>query len=195
MTSKRLFQIFCSLALILALALLVVAYVLVGQFHQRGLHLQSQRQAIEVKNDQQASLKQAKADIAKFSQLADIANAIVPKDKDQTQTVREIVKLADQAGVEIGSIRFPQSDLGTSKIRPDLSQLERVKGIPGVLSLQITVSSGNQVYVPYTRFVDFLSQLEQNRRTALVTQISLTPNPKNSSEVSYTLVLEEYIKP
>lgn len=198
MSSKRLFQIFCGLIILLALAIVIVAYLLVGQFHNRGLHLQDQRQAVAVKDSQAASLKQAKADIKEYNQLAQIANAIVPKDKDQTQTVREIVKLANEAGIEVGSIQFPQSDLGATgkgAKSPALSQLEPVPGISGVLGLQITVSSGTNNYVLYSQFINFLSRLEHNRRTALVTSINLQPDLKDSSKISYSIVLEEYIKP
>jgi hypothetical protein len=43
--------------------------------------------------------------------------------------------------------------------------------------------------------LDFLKGLENNRRTALVSDITITPDSKNSSNVSFNLTLDEYIKP
>lgn len=196
MTSKRLYQIFVAVIAILAIGLTATAHVFKGSLQERGLDLKSQRQQIAVLNGQQEALKKAKADIAEYKDLAKIAKTIVPQDKSQAQTTREIVNIAAEHGITIGSITFPQSNLGAVGTRSvELSQLEAVPGIPGVVSLQITVTSGQDNTVPYFQFINFLQGLEQNRRTALVKQISLTPDEENPSEVSFSIVLEEYIEP
>jgi len=65
----------------------------------------------------------------------------------------------------------------------------------GVYNLQIIIQEGTNSPVPYSKFIDFLSRLEQNRRTAQVTSIVLQPLATDRDNVSFTLTLNEYIKP
>ena len=150
-----------------------------------------------VTDQEQSQLVHQRADIAKYKDLADIAKSIVPQDKDQAQTVRELVGIANTYGISLGSITFPTSSLGGKggEAKAKLSQLTPVTGIPGVYSLDLTVQSDTTKPVPYSKFLDFLSALEQNRRTALVNGISLQPDLNDASELTFTLNLSEYIKP
>src|SRR5690348_12011757 len=70
---------------------------------------------IAVVEQKQTALRKAKADIKKYQALADIAKNIVPKDKDQAQTVLEITNLAAKSSVALGNISFPSSSLGDGK--------------------------------------------------------------------------------
>src|SRR5690348_7559256 len=62
---------------------------------------------------QQQLIKQ-RADINKYKDLGEIARNIVPQDKDQAQTVRELVAIANANGVKLGTITFPSSTLGAT---------------------------------------------------------------------------------
>lgn len=146
-----------------------------------------------VLDEKQRRLTKAKVDIAKYRELSDIAKHIVPQDKDQAQTVREIVALAAANGIKLGAITFPTSSLGDAK--QPLSQLKPVKNIPGVYSLDITVQSDSKSPAAFSSFVAFLDALEHNRRTALVDSISIQPDLANPAKLSFTLVLKEHIKP
>lgn len=149
-----------------------------------------------VLDEKQQQLIKQRADITKYKSLADIAKHIVPQDKDQAQTVREIVTIANDNGIKLGSITFPSSSLGGSgSSKSGLSQLVPVKGIAGVYSLDIIVQSDNANPVPYARFLDFLNALEHNRRTALVSSITIVPDNINPGKLTFTLNLSEYIKP
>jgi hypothetical protein len=68
--------------------------------------------------EQQLALIQANRDIEEYSELESIAKAIVPQDKDQARTVREIVKIATEAGVSFSNISFPTSNLGEALAQP-----------------------------------------------------------------------------
>jgi hypothetical protein len=90
-----------------------------------------------------------------------------------------------------------------------LSQLQPVKNIPGVYDLQITVQGDPKSPITYSQLIAFLSALENNRRTAQVSTISFEPIANNSSaggssvsansssptSISFSLTLDEYIKP
>jgi len=169
-----------------------------------GLLKKASNTLVDLKASDQAAaqqtvqLAQNKKDIKTYKPLDDIAKTVVPQDKDQAEAVREIVNLASKAGIaQLSSISFPPSTLGATKTKPPggLTQVTKVKGISGVYDLQITVTQDSTTPVPYTNFVDFLSKLETNRRTAQVSSITIQPDSKNPSTVSFTLVIDEFIKP
>ena len=211
MNSKRVF--FIMIGLVVVMFVLVVAAVVMGdKFLSKqsdklvGLKLEN-----EVIETQAASLAQAKKDIDKYSELEAIANQIVPQDKDQARATREIVSIAGQAGVKIASISFPDSTLGTVQ-KPTTNknektttttpaapagetQVKKVDGIPNLYQLDITVASDTTAPSSYARLINFLTRLEQNRRTAQVSQISILPLASNRTVLNFTLTLTVYIKP
>lgn len=168
-------------------------YICTGILKTKSLDVKTARLQSRVVEENQTLLRKAKADIQKYSDLAAVAKSIVPQDKDEAQTVHEITNLAAQNGIALGSITFPSSALGDNKT-PN-TQLVPVKSIPGVYSLQITVTSDAKNSVPFNNFVNLLNALEHNRRTALVTGIALQPDAKVPGNLFFSLTLEEYIKP
>jgi hypothetical protein len=61
--------------------------------------------------------------------------------------------------------------------------------------LPITITQDNTAEVPYNSFLTFLTNLEQNRRTALVSSVSVVPDQTNPALISFTIIVDEYIKP
>jgi len=199
MNSKKLFY-----GLIGLLVLLVVG-VFAGVNEANTLLQKQSDSLVKLKATDKAlaqekvQLAKNKQDIKKYDQLNTIAKSVVPQDKDQAEAVREIVNLASQSGIgKISSIAFPASTLGgtaKTKATSPLTQVTPVKGIPGVYNLEITITQDANDTVPYGSFITFLSKLEQNRRTAQVSSINVTPDPKSPNLVSFTLVIDEFIKP
>lgn len=163
---------------------------------------------------QALALAKAKKDIASYTALNNIAKQIVPQDKDQARAVREIVTIAEDTGVDIASITFPASNLGqapakvttpeggaaatpdtTTPAAPPVSQVKPVDGISGVYQLDITVNTTLTQPISYVQLIDFLGRLEQNRRTAQITNLTITPNPLDRSSLTFSLQLTIYIKP
>ena len=135
-----------------------------------------------------------------YAELEKIAKSVVPQDKDQAEAVREIVNIAAANGVSLSTISFPASNLGSLNAQAtttttSLSQLQPVKNIPGVYQLQISVVGDPNKPVAYDKFISFLAALERNRRTAQVSTISIQPNLANRNLLTFTLSLNEYIKP
>jgi hypothetical protein len=208
MNSKKLFFILIAAVVLACGALIGGAYFADQNIQKFSKQIVAKRAKVASLNQQQDSLITAKKDIVQYEELAHIAKTIVPQDKDQAQTVREIVNIASANGIKLGSITFPSSSLGESatggtgttvapKVTPNaaLSQLIPVKEIPGVYSLQIIVASDANAPVTYSRFVEFLNDLEHNRRTALVSSITITPDKINRANLTFTLTLDEYVKP
>ena len=196
MTPKRYFYILVSLAILLTLATFGSAFgaekVLDHEAEKLSL-LKAESQSIEELQD---SLIQNKSDLMRYRELNEIAKAIVPQDKDQTQTVREIVKIAQASGIErLSSVTFPSSTLGGVGVNNKITQVTPVPGMSGVFSLPITVTVNDDNAVTFQQLTSFLSGLEQNRRTAQVTSLNLHPNEKNPEVLAFSIIINEYIKP
>lgn len=199
MNSRRTYYAMLAVLILLVCGLVGGAYGADKLLTQKARQLADNRLRTAVLAGQEQELARAKQDITKYRSLAGIAASVVPQDKDQAQTVRQIVNIAASSAISLSSITFPNSSLGggttAAGSSPRLSQLTPVKGISGVYDLQLTVQSDPNAPVPYDRFVGFLNALEHNRRTALITSITLQPDDKNRDLLSFTLVLDEYIKP
>jgi hypothetical protein len=214
MNSKR-------LHILLILSIIVALIGLVGGAYETNTLLSQQAEkltALKAKSmalvEEQQILAKSKKDIKKYAELEKITRAIVPEDKNQAEAVGQIVKIAEDHDIKLASITFPASSLGTTKtgtsasatglpatapkINPKttgLSQLTPVPAITGVYLLIISVTSDPIQTVPYDNFIAFLSDLEHNRRTAQVSNIAITPDPLNRNKLSFTISLNEYIKP
>ena len=199
MNSKRLNYLLIGLLVLLTAGLVIVAREANMLLENKSKTLVSLKASDLTTSSQQAQLSTDKKEIAKYSDLNTIAKSVVPQDKDQAEAVQEIVNLAADSGIgQLSSITFPPSTLGTTtsvKTPGGLTQVTAVKGISGVYDLQITITQGTDSEVPYSDFTMFLAKLEQNRRTAQVSSITVQPDQKNPSIVSFTLILDEFIKP
>lgn len=210
MNSKKLNFVFIGVLVLLFILLIVGTSAATSLLESKAnelTDLKAQDMALE---EQKIALAKAKKDIEVYSDLEKITRAIVPEDKSQAEAVREIVKIAGQNNISLASITFPSSTLGgtvggkssTAKPAPapkanakSLSQLEAVPNIPGVYKLTISVNTDPSKPVPYNRIISFLKDLENNRRTAQVSTISLQPDVKNPGNLTLNLTLNGYIKP
>lgn len=213
MSSKRLYLILAGVICLLMVGLLAGTYGANKLLSSRAATLTNLKAKTKAQALQQDSLRKAKKDIEKYSDLQKIAQAVVPEDKNQAQAVRQIVNIAEANGISLASVTFPASTLGNSGAKSStsatattpppspnspatrLSQLTPVKGIPGVYELAITIQNDSNSAVPYSKFISFLSDLEQDRRTAQVSNISLQPLATNRNLLVFSLSLTEYIKP
>lgn len=199
MDGKKLFRILTAALAAAAAALLVSVYGANKLLTARSGDLVDLKAKSAATKQQEADLGKAKQDIVKYGELNEIARSVVPQDKDQVKTVSEIASLAAQSGIpRLSSVTFPPSTLGgTKQVKTPhgLTQVTPVKGMAGVYVLQITITQGDKDAVPYNDFLTFLSKLERNRRTAQVSSITVQPNAEQPDKVSFTLVIDEYIKP
>lgn len=200
MTSRKYF--FVLLAVFILLIGLIIGAAVGGNIllQKRSAKLTEVKTETKAVEAQQTALIQAKKDVERYSDLEKIVKSVVPQDKDQAKTVREIVTIAAQNKIPIKSVSFPSSTLGdkapagSPQAKTNApTQLTPVEGITGVYSLEIEVESA--VKVPYKNFLSFLNDLEKNRRTAHVASIDLTPDPKENNNLDFKLTLNAYVKP
>lgn len=210
--SKKVF--FVMIGVVVLVVILVGATIFMADsfLQKKSAKLVDLKLESQVIETQSTSLAQAKKDIEKYSELEAIAKQIVPQDKDQARATREIINLAEQAGVKIATIGFPASTLGQAAPKPATpstgatttptpapstteTQVKKVAGIQNLYQLDISVTSSTTSPASYNRLVDFLQRLEQNRRTAQVSQISIQPDAANRAALNFSLILTLYIKP
>lgn len=220
MTPKKINIILVASIVLLLIGFIGGAYLINSTLQKQADHLTKSKAKFMAQEEEKVVLKRAKSDIKKYAYLNNIAQTIVPEDKDQAQTVREIVNLAAKNGIDISSITFPASTLGkvgngtaaapssqsaATLINPKasdkptktdmLSQLVPVKSVPGVYQLTINVQNNPNRAPKYPQLIQFLKDLETNRRTALISSINLSPKKNDPNSVSFELTLNEYIKP
>lgn len=199
MKAKQLYVVLIGGCCLVIVALFGVAYgankLLAGQAEKLST-LRASNGAVQ---EEQTDLITDKRDIVKYSSLNTIALSVVPQDKDQAEAVQQIVNIANASNIpQLTSISFSASTLGittSGSPKPNMTQLLPVSGISGVYNLQITVTQATTNSVPYADFLNFLSGLEQNRRTAEVTSVSVEPDSAHPGNVSFTLIIDEFIKP
>lgn len=223
MSSKRVFYGLIGLIILLCAGLIIGAYGINKMMTSRARTLTSLKAKDQALNQEQSSFGVAKENVKKYADLEQIAKSVVPQDKSQAQAVRQLVNIAAANGVGLGSITFPASSLGSGvagshatasggtaassassgsagasaggSAKDALSQLTPVVGIPGVYQLTITVTSDSNHPVLYNQLISFLSGLEHDRRTAQVDSLAIQPNQTDPRYLSFTLTLNEYIKP
>lgn len=214
MTSKKMFYILLG-GFCLSIGL-VIAGIVAGDMylHKQSAKLVDLKLQNKVIEEQQTSLNQAKKDVEKYTELDKIAKQIIPQDKDQAKATLEILNIAQASGIKLASISYPASTLGqapvkaqsgtegsgSSKTAPTtnssaITQVKPVDGLKDVYQYDITVVSDTDTPVSYSRLTSFLERLEQNRRTAQVTQLSIQPDSQNRNALNFTLTLTLYIKP
>jgi len=197
--SQTIYYLMISLIVLFVIISLIATNEIVGLLNQQTNSLMSLKAQSQALTSEEANLVIAKKDVLKYSSLEKITQSIVPQNKDQAQAVREIVNLAGQNNITLNSIIFPSSTLGNT-IQPSsklsLSQLTPVKGIPRVytLPIQVEVNQNNDA-VSYGSFYNFLTSLEQNRLTSQVTSLTIQPLTTNPNLITFTLTINEYIKP
>lgn len=203
MNSKKLYFTFIGVLVLLGVGIILGVFQADSLLQKYSKTLVDKKAESAALDAQQTQLIRDKKDITKYDDLNTIAKSIVPQDKDQAEAVRQIVKIAHESNIpRLSSIAFPVSTLGGSGVgaarntgNNKLTQLTPVKGIAGVYSLPITVVVNDSDAVPYSTFIKFLSGLEKNRRTAQVSSITVVPSTQNLNDVSFTLMIDEYIKP
>lgn len=218
MSSKRLYFVLLGVVVLLGIGGIASVYFGNDQLKRKSHQLRELKIESGALEEQQKALIQAKKDIDKYSELEKIAKSIVPQEKDQARTVREIVKLGGDHGIRIASITFPASTLGqvgagakpstapppapgaaaaAPATAPALAttQVKAVEGIPGVYQMEVNVQADSSAPVTYQQLLDFLKSLEQSRRTSQVSNLTVTPDQRRRNMVTFSLIINVHIKP
>jgi hypothetical protein len=204
MNSKRFRLILIGIFALCVIGFAAVCFMGLSLLSQKSTEMVDLKLQNKKAEAQLANLTISKKDIEKYSYFKSVASSVIPNDKDQAQAVLEIDQIAEASGLGIQSITFPSSSLGgivgatVKGPKSALSQAVPVTGIAGLYSLQLTVTplSGSSVpanrQVTYSKMLDFLSRIENNRRTAQVSQVIIQPS---NGLLNFSLELNIFIKP
>ncbi|MDQ3123947.1 MAG: hypothetical protein M3Q14_04685 [bacterium] len=202
MTAKRLYFAMVGAVIFLVLLSAGGTYFANKMLKTEGQKLLDQKLEQAVLDRQSAALAQARQDITQYEELEKIAKSIVPQEKDQSRTVLEIIKLAEEAGISISSIDFPESLLGeiskgktVKTIDNNTTQLTPLEKPKGVYVMEISISSDIDKPISYPQLLNYLKKLEKNRRTAQVVDLSIQPSEDDRNLVTFSLVINSYVRP
>lgn len=207
MNSKRAYLVTMGVLVLLCIGLFATTIYSVKMLTKESDKLVETKLENKLLDEQQTALVSANKLAERYASLDKISQSIVPQDKDQAKAVREIVKIADETGVKLGVISFPASTLGaikpkvvtetpsTSTATPKETQVKPVTGIPGVYVMEITISQDPSRPVSYAKFIDFMERLENNRRTAQVSNVTIQPFAQDRNKLSFSMIVNAYIKP
>lgn len=199
----------CLLAIIF-LAVAVEGLSVLGKKSQSMVNLKVQSQSAD---EQLVNLQRSKEQVKKYAYFKDVAKTVIPNDKDQAEAVVQIYQFANEAGIALKSITFPTSSLGlsaatvttqdaaasSSVTKAALSQAKPVSGMPGLYSLSLIITSDGTSTLPpslfttYPKMQTFLQKIENNRRTAQITDVNVVAADK--TPMYFTLDLNIFIKP
>lgn len=214
MNSKRVF--FAMIGVCVLLSLLAVGVLFVGDsmLKKQADKLTQLKLEDRLLDEQQAALSRANQDIEEYEELEQVAKSVVPQDKDQARAVREIIGIAREVGVPISTISFPSSSLGTKPVQTKpsgeggeakpaapaaspITQAKPVEGVSGVYALEMIITPDAQADISYYQLLEFLERLENNRRTAQVTSVKVTPVTPDAENpfITFTLTINIFVKP
>jgi len=203
--------------IVLGLSIVVfvaVAFVGLSQLSSKSKSLVDLKLQSKVLESQLTNLQITKKQLQKYSFFNSVAKTVIPNDKDEAPAVIDVYRKAQASGIALQSIVFPASNLGgasasstttgtatvsgSSVTSSAPSQTTPVGGIPGLYSLKLTITpqigqgASSQVLPTFSKFIDFLTRIENDRRTAQITEIDISPN---DTALNFSLVLNIFIKP
>lgn len=215
MNSKRLRLILIGLLAVGALLFVVVCVSGLSALQEKSKKVVELKLKSRTVDSQLTNFAQAKNEVEKYSYFKQVAKTVIPNDKDQAQAVLDVFQLANESGIALQSVTFSASTLGvrststtgnaqSATTQTILSQAKPVDGIPGLYSIELTVSPDTSTQVPadkrasYPKLLDFLDRIEHNRRTAQVTQVNVQPQGSDAGSsqfINFSLIINIFIKP
>lgn len=209
-----------GLAIGLFLAFTSLGLSMLSAKSQKMVELKLQSKTLDA---QLSGLEAAKKDILKYSYFKTVAKTVIPNDKNQAQAVLDIFQIAQASGIDIQSVTFPASTLGspssstvpasgsssssstgdaqTAAPAKVISQAKPVTGINGLYSIELTIAPADNKQIPssiqatYPKLLNFLDRIERNRRTAQVTQVTVQPSNDGAGLINFSLTVNIFIRP
>jgi hypothetical protein len=207
-SAKQLRLLMLGLLALSALAFVAITYLGLGAISKQSVRVSELKLKNETLDAQLVNLGIARKEVAQYSYFNDVAKTVLPSDKDQAKAVLTIFKLAQEAGISVGSITFPTSSLGgtskaTGSAASAISQAKPVQDIKGLYSLQLTITPDVGPLVPkekvvtYAKFKDFLQRIERDRRTAQITQVNIQPDTSGDrvGAINFSLTINIFMRP
>lgn len=183
---------------------ILITLVSLSYLQKKSITLASIKVEYEKSNLERETGLKHKAELIKNKNSIELLKKIVPSSKDQAQAVAELLNIAKENGITIGSLTFPSSELGLSSTNNanNVTQAKPVEGINNILGIELTISQLNRKNgeigsgISYQQLMSTLQSIEKNRRTMQIKNIQIQPIIKNNvvSGYSPTVTLNIFVK-
>lgn len=179
--------------MLIIVALLLVAILYLGDKRVASVAEKTSRlkAVVEVNQQQIKVYEQTKNKVSTLGYVNDLANKVLPADKEQSAIVAEISEFAKRSNLSISQITFSEVAKNTGTKSTTKTSLVIPKGVQ-VIPVTILMQSG----ASYNDVLDFLRTVESNQRKMQLTSINLKPNLEDRQileQVNITMNL--YAKP
>lgn len=199
--------------LILLITVLISSVILTNYglslYKTKAAKIVATKLEIEELNAKRERAINQKNELAKNQKNIELLEKVVPKTKDQALAIAEILKIADENNIEIGSFSFPSSELGKNvsaakdASSQKITQTKPVEGISGLFAIETTISNFNRKGtasgsgISYDQLLNVLGSIEKNRRTMQISSIQIQPVLKANQISGYspTLTINLFVKP
>lgn len=171
MTPRLMNKILKGLMIVVALLLLACLYF--GDKRVAGVAMETSRlkAVVEVNQQQIKIYDQTKKKVATLGYVNELANKVLPPDKEQSAIVAEVSEFAKRSNLSVSQITFSEVAKTTGAAPAAKTNLVIPKGVQ-VIPVTIQMQSG----ATYNDVLDFLKTVENNQRKMQLTSINLKPN-------------------
>lgn len=192
MSSKRFFFVMIGVFLI-SIAVGVAGFIWTNNLLKEKAKTVSlamaERDVLQYKID---LLRKSTSSLKDVDKLTTLVDAVLPKEKKQEDLIGDIIYTASsEAGIsnnKISNITFT-----TTQTPDNLSGTTALKTVQGVFSYPFSIQIGK---IPYSSLLNFLGEIEKNKRIIQVENISITPNKTDASQIdSVSLSLKTFVRP
>lgn len=191
MTPRSMNQLLKGLLIIVSLVLIGVLYLGDKRVTRVASETSRLKAVVEVNQQQIKVYEQTMGKVSTLDYVNELANKVLPADKEQSVIVAEISEFAKRSNLSISQITFSETAKTTGAKSTAKTSLVIPKGVQ-VIPVTIQMQSG----ASYNDVLDFLKTVESNQRKMQLTSINLKPNLEDRQlleQVNVTMNL--YAKP
>jgi Tfp pilus assembly protein PilO len=171
MTPRFMNQILKALVVMVVLILVGVLYLGDKKIVTVANETSRLKAVVEVNQQQIKVYEKTKDKVATLGYVNELANKVLPADKEQSVIVAEVSEFAKRSNLSISQITFSDVAKDSGSKTKTKTSLVIPKGVQ-VIPVTIQMQSG----ASYNDVLDFLRTAETNQRKMQLTSINLKPN-------------------
>lgn len=187
---KQAFYGICASIFVVLAGTGLLMYWANNQLEARKAQINEKRLSSQELDNKILSAQSLRQQLEEKQEITSVTSDVLPSSKSQEDIVGELLAIAAKRGLSLESISF-DGGTATKSASPETSQAVAVKEIPGVYSLSIQTA----IETDYENVLQFLEDVENNRRQFEVTTISISPTSSNPNTFTAQLTLVTYLQP
>lgn len=158
---------------------------------QKSMEISLLKADIETNDTTLTNYKQLEQTLKKNKEVEEIAQQVLPQDKNQSAALTQLDEFSAQTGVKIKQVTFNPGTTDTKKATgPTLTTPSSLKGV-SILNVSVRCDK-----TQYENLLNFLKKIENNRRRMQVKSVSLSPSTQVLGQLDQVnLTIDIYLKP